>query len=71
MVSASIVNNTRQSPARNRIPVTPLSAFTSPAPVSANAASLMLICARVAAVSLRHWRAAAEVNDLFHLPMIA
>jgi hypothetical protein len=31
MVSALIVNNTRQSPTRNRIPATPLSAFTSPA----------------------------------------
>jgi hypothetical protein len=30
MASALIVNTTRQSPTRNRIPATPLSAFTSP-----------------------------------------
>jgi hypothetical protein len=31
-----IVNKTRQSPDRNRMPDAPLSAFTSPIPVSAN-----------------------------------
>jgi hypothetical protein len=36
MMSALIVNNTRQSPERNRIPVVPFSAFTSPTPVAAN-----------------------------------
>src|SRR6266852_5381153 len=58
MVLALIVNNTRQSPDRNRIPAAPLSAFTSPTPVSANAVNLRSICARVAAESLRHWRTA-------------
>jgi hypothetical protein len=47
-----------------RIPATPLSAFTSPTPVSAKAVNLRSICARVAAVSLRHWRTAAEVNAI-------
>jgi hypothetical protein len=51
-------------PERNRIPDTPLSAFTSPTPVSANAFNLRSICARVLAVSLRHWRTAAEVNSM-------
>jgi hypothetical protein len=35
MVLALIVNKTRQSPERSRIPAAPLSAFTSPTPVSA------------------------------------
>jgi hypothetical protein len=33
MMSPFIVNKTRQSPERNRIPGAPLSAFTSPIPV--------------------------------------
>jgi hypothetical protein len=49
---------------RNRIPGVPLSAFTSPTPVSANVFNLRSICARVVAVSLRHWRTAAEVNSI-------
>jgi hypothetical protein len=64
MVSALTVNSTRQSPTRNRIPATPLSALTSPTPVPANAVNLTSIWARVAAVSLRHWRTAAEVNAI-------
>jgi hypothetical protein len=55
---------TRQSPTRNRMPATPLSAFTSPTPVAAKVVNLRSICARVAAVSLRHWRTAAEVNAI-------
>jgi hypothetical protein len=39
-----IVNKTRHSPERNRIPAPPLSAFTSPTPVSANAFNLRSIC---------------------------
>src|SRR4029077_17033623 len=65
MVLAFIVNKTRQSPDRNRIPAAPLSAFTSPIPVSANAVNLRSICARVAAESLRHWRTAADVNSIY------
>jgi hypothetical protein len=53
IVSPLIVNNTRQSPERSRMPGAPFSAFTSPVPVSANVVSLASICARVAAVSLR------------------
>ncbi len=51
VVLALIVNKTRQTPERNRIPAAPLSAFTSPTPVSANAFNLRSICARVVAVS--------------------
>jgi hypothetical protein len=69
MVLPFIVNTTRQSPDRNRIPAAPLSAFTSPTPVSAYAFNFWSICARVVAVSLRHWRTAADREfDLLHEP---
>jgi hypothetical protein len=72
IVLPSIVKKTRQSPDRNRMPDAPLSAFTSPIPVSANVFNLRSICARVVAVSLRHWRPAAEVNSIsFHISYIA
>jgi hypothetical protein len=41
-----------------------LSAFTSPIPDFANAFSLVSICARVVAMSLRNWRTAADVNSI-------
>jgi len=71
MVLALIVNKTRQSPDRSRMPDAPLSAFTSPIPVSANVFNLRSIYARVVAVSLHHWRTAAEVNSISFTPHIS
>jgi hypothetical protein len=71
MVSALIVNKTRQSPARNRIPAVPLRAFTSPMPVAANAEFEIDLCAhgngKLAPLTDRRGRK----YDLFHRLKIA
>jgi hypothetical protein len=72
VVAATVVSNGVNGDGEQDAPVTsaqphsstPLSALTSPTPVSANASSLESTCARVAAVSLRHWRAAADVKRI-------
>jgi hypothetical protein len=74
MVLPLIVNKTRQSPERRRIPAAPLSAFTSPLPVSGFRKNLQF------EVDLRACRTGkfapladggGSKLDLFHLTSIA